>query len=279
MSYDRAAYDSTGIRRRIRRAREQLRLLHPELTRFAEKQRERIVHHVESTRQIWLVEGDNEFVPIDYAIHIGDVLYNLRSALDHTVWQLVIANGQEPDRGNAYPICRDQAAFDIAKGRALKGVSFEAQEAILQYQPWRPSQHGLDLWLLHIMSIHDRHRHLLMAAGYSGGPMIGDVSSLKPDSMVTVSTWLLNKGELLLAVDDPSADIQDNVQFRLVIQALISRITCSSVWKPTSSIQRPMNPFATKCFPPSAVSRSRRSRDTALLCVRSGRRCIPALMR
>ena len=45
--------------------------------------------------------------------------------------------------------------------------------------------------------------------------MIGDVSSLKPDSMVTVSTWLLNKGELLLAVDDPSADIQDNVQFRL----------------------------------------------------------------
>ena len=45
--------------------------------------------------------------------------------------------------------------------------------------------------------------------------MIRDVSSLKPDSIVTVSTWLLNKGELLLAVDDPGADISDSVQFRL----------------------------------------------------------------
>ena len=214
MADDRATYDFAGIGHRIRRAREELQLLRPKLDAFIEQQRDRIVHRQESNRQVWAVEGDDFFAPIECAIQIGEVLYNLRSALDHTVWQLVIANGQTPDRANAYPICRDEAVFNRIKRRTLRGVSAEAQAVISRYQPWRPPTHGLGLWLLHIMSNHDRHRHLLIAAGYSAGPIIREQIDAESGAMVTVSTVPMNEGEELLSIDDPKASFRPEFRLR-----------------------------------------------------------------
>src|SRR5664279_2384307 len=35
---------------------------------------------------------------------IGDLLFNVRCALDYLIWQLVLANGETPTRSNSFPI-------------------------------------------------------------------------------------------------------------------------------------------------------------------------------
>ena len=54
---------------------------------------------------------------------LGEILYDLRSSLDHLVWQLVLANGQTPGRHNEFLITTDHQSWQQTKGRALKGVS------------------------------------------------------------------------------------------------------------------------------------------------------------
>src|SRR6267378_798859 len=42
--------------------------------------------------------------PPRLSVILGDCLHNLRSALDHIAWQLVLANGEKPGRDTAFPI-------------------------------------------------------------------------------------------------------------------------------------------------------------------------------
>src|SRR5438309_55151 len=51
---------------------------------------------------------------------VGDVLHNLRSALDHLVWQLVEANGGTPDGSTALPISDSAQKFEAALGRKVQ---------------------------------------------------------------------------------------------------------------------------------------------------------------
>lgn len=52
-------------------------------------------------------------VPLTFSAIIGDVLYDLRSALDHLAWQLVIANGGTPNRDTAFPIYSSPAGREF----------------------------------------------------------------------------------------------------------------------------------------------------------------------
>src|SRR5438128_2720160 len=50
--------------------------------------------------------------PRNLSIVAGDCLYNLRSALDHLVWQLVLSNPpHRPTKKNMFPICTSESAL------------------------------------------------------------------------------------------------------------------------------------------------------------------------
>jgi hypothetical protein len=115
--------------------------------------------------------------PTECATVIGDTLHNFRSALDHLAWQLVIAGGGTPDTNTEFPIFIDRAEFwavDKSKrpkrgGGLLKidGMSDAAKAIIESKQPyqgrdWPPERHPL--WLLHRLSIEDKH-HTLVVVG------------------------------------------------------------------------------------------------------------------
>jgi hypothetical protein len=101
---------------------------------------------------------------------IGDVLSNLRAALDHMAWSLA---GAHADSRTEFPIFLDRDRFHGAEVQGPRGklhdMSTCAQRIIEQMQPY----HGLNgqpeeepLWLLHLFSIEDKHRALnLVAAG------------------------------------------------------------------------------------------------------------------
>jgi hypothetical protein len=84
---------------------------------------------------------------------IGDIAHNLRSALDHVTWQLVLANGGEPKEGSGgttFPILLKKPR---ARLRIVGGVSADARDAIEAAQPYNAQPI-------------DRNRHPLAALGH-----------------------------------------------------------------------------------------------------------------
>jgi hypothetical protein len=98
-------------------------------------------------------------VPDTLAPVIGDFLFNVRSALDHIVWQLVLVNPpNEPTGRNAFPICTCDENFSKAiAGHRLDGVSPQAVTLIKNLQPYAERNPLAKLDHLHNV---DKHRQL-----------------------------------------------------------------------------------------------------------------------
>ncbi len=102
-------------------------------------------------------------IPVDVVAAAGDVVHNLRSALDHLAFQLVlVGSGKEPSRRIEFPIAKDFATYESTKARKVEGMRQEAIEAIDRLKPY---QGGNDLlWRLHELDNIDKHRTLFSVA-------------------------------------------------------------------------------------------------------------------
>jgi hypothetical protein len=106
--------------------------------------------------------------PEQISVIVGDVVHNLRSALDHVVWAL----GNPPDPKSCFPIFDTEDGFSRRGVAVLKGTPESTKDAIRRHQPY---QLGADarhhpLWLLHLLSNVDKHRKLSAVGSYSVAP-------------------------------------------------------------------------------------------------------------
>jgi hypothetical protein len=109
---------------------------------------------------------------VEVSLALGDYVHNLRCALDHLVWQLVIANRQVPGRSNQFPIATtpDEWRNWVENGGWLKGVHSDAVAIIKGLQPYcgkGPSRDHL-LTALNVLDISDKHH--VIATGALGIP-------------------------------------------------------------------------------------------------------------
>ena len=124
-----------------------------------------IVHEVreDTNEQAWIYRGETPRTPIEWSVKVGEILHNLRSALDHLVSQLLLASGQEPNRQNAYPIVNDESKWSNNKDR-LKGVSPRIETIVERLQPYTGGIYlPFDVsafWTLHTLCNIDKHQHL-----------------------------------------------------------------------------------------------------------------------
>ena len=79
-------------------------------------------------------ESNPGYVPIDFPIRIGEIAYNLRSALDHLVYALVIDNDEEPSKQNEFPIFNEEADYWREAPRKLKGVAGDRSDLVESFQ-------------------------------------------------------------------------------------------------------------------------------------------------
>jgi hypothetical protein len=105
--------------------------------------------------------------PTLLGVIVGDCLHNLRSSLDHLVWQLVEAN--PPHHGtvnNQFPIYRLESDFHSNAGRRLAGVPANAIEDIKRLQPYMVgnSYKFHPLWQLNELVNVDKHRTLMLTS-------------------------------------------------------------------------------------------------------------------
>lgn len=115
-------------------------------------------------------------VPPEIAPMIGDVLFNLRSALDHLAYALVIANNKKTSTRTEFPIFYSSDRFKgVGKTERdrwttgpdkMAGMSKKAQALIERLQPYHdriPKREAL--WLLHELHITDKHHRLHPCGG------------------------------------------------------------------------------------------------------------------
>jgi hypothetical protein len=167
--------DLAGVRAKITRAREHQSMLKTEFDDWAKR------HAKICKYRIWR-DGDWEVVSVDpipkpdirCSVIAGDIIHNLRSALDHLVWQLVIRDGYEPSFRNQFPIYTSKKEFiDRVKFRKndpkqseLYGITVnsDAWKIIEQAQPYTKRYNFIGI--LGRLSIMDKHKTLYVQIGF-----------------------------------------------------------------------------------------------------------------
>jgi hypothetical protein len=160
-----------GCRAKIERADQHITNLKSEVQAF--------VRHLEGTnppvRQFNPQTGQHEYIlqlgtdpPLIVSILAGEVLYHLRSSLDHLIGQLLRANkaSESALRMSEFPVFVDGAKYPTYGRRKIQGVSDEATTLIDKLQPcYRTDGLPADdhpLAVLHALNNIDKHRLLLL---------------------------------------------------------------------------------------------------------------------
>lgn len=161
----------TGIRLKLNRAHDQLKSLHAEIDAFFKTKPYRIETQVNpDAREIFGIlrrNGRHGTIPPMWSVFIGEIIHNVRSALDHMIWQMVkFEQAGRPSTSTQlkFPIFDTEAGFDSRCDDILAGASGDAKALIKKLQPFYTGEgHASPLWHLHALSNWDKHRNIPLA--------------------------------------------------------------------------------------------------------------------
>jgi hypothetical protein len=75
--------------------------------------------------------------PLRFGVIFGDSVHNLRSCLDHMIWQVTLLDGGTPNTDTQFPIARvDEAQFERMAKRRVPGLSEKHRAMVKQVQPY-----------------------------------------------------------------------------------------------------------------------------------------------
>lgn len=169
---------------KLRRAYEHLEVLNSRMESFRQRNPHEIRVEVNSASQELLFwTRIREEPPPEWGPVVGDVVHNLRSALDHLACQLVIRNGREPTTHTSFPIFdRDPFTNATVGNKAWRsrvdGMSDENVAIIEDLQPYkRKNSPNPDetvensiLFVLNKFWNTDKHRELILMPVFYTGP-------------------------------------------------------------------------------------------------------------
>lgn len=156
----------SGVRLKLARALDEIKALDQEVVHFIKTPpcpyRPALDFNVDTRIITFDVHIEKTPDPM-WGVRIGEVIHNLRSALDHIIWELVILTTGGPPAlptKNQFPIFESKEGFD---GRGidqfLRGVRQDAVELIRSEQPYFTGEkRNSPLWHLHELSNADKHR-------------------------------------------------------------------------------------------------------------------------
>lgn len=96
-------------------------------------------------------------VPLRWAIIIGEILYNLRSALDYLIYELTIIDSGVEKNGTQFPIESTKDGFGGRGNTYLKGLSVKHKADIEALQPYN----GHD-WIGRFATLSNQDKHRLL---------------------------------------------------------------------------------------------------------------------
>lgn len=204
-----------GVELKLARASEHFKVLGDEIDRFldppdAEKPYGSVLKKEDKTGKRFLCASVHRGPPRHLSLLIGDLLHNVRSALDQLAWKL--GGDPPPNKSSSeFPIFCDRATFHKnPRGRSgvekIVGVKKAAQAIIEEVQPFNgggdPELHPL--WMLHKLSTEDKHRLPIITGLVVEGGVEAQMTTGGVDIALTDWRGTLNIGAF--KVGDPIAE-------------------------------------------------------------------------
>ncbi|MBI1954902.1 MAG: hypothetical protein HYS38_00750 [Acidobacteria bacterium] len=168
---DAGPHPLAGIREKLKRAEENIINLEREINLFLDyggygSVSDNNVQAIEKLRELHL----GREVPIRFSVLAGEIIHQMRSALDHLAWQLSNKTYREKcPAAIEFPIFKkDPTKENKTKEytRKVQGISPPAQAIIESLQPYKgnaPGNHLLQI--IHEMDITEKHRELIFITG------------------------------------------------------------------------------------------------------------------
>jgi hypothetical protein len=166
----------SGIWLKVDRTEQHLDTLKGEIERFLKTKPYGIrADYQERDREVFVFTTVREPCPEMWGVVVGEIAHNLRSALDHLLWEMVVLNtgSAPPGEESQFPIFRTKPGYDNGAGRRIRGVSPEAAALIESLQPFATREDASSpLWHLRHISNFDKHRTLhLTGATFKAGQL------------------------------------------------------------------------------------------------------------
>ena len=184
-----------GVRLKRERARDQIKLLNSQIDTFLNAgdtgPYSASINFDRDTSELTIVAKLERRADTMWGVQVGEIVHNLRSALDHAVNQLVIP---DPKSKNQFPIFIDVDRFQgDGIGKFLKGVNSKAVALVRSEQPFPKEDGGTGegerspLWHLQELSNADKHR-LIHVTGAMLQSFQFDLAQLRADAKVRQMT-------------------------------------------------------------------------------------------
>ena len=201
-SHARKASSLEGPLKKIERANEHIENLSAEVNSFLGLCGYKVRRDFEGDPPSFVVtveEVNFPPVPNQFSIIAGEVVYHLRSALDHLIFELIRANRREPSGENMWPVL-SQKRESILKTK-IKGVSPTAFKLIESHQPYSlgTSYKEHPLWRLNKLNNWDKHNFLIRTF------------VAQPHGLVF--EWIDSNGKLTGASQYTSSDVEPGHKF------------------------------------------------------------------
>lgn len=151
-----------GPRTKFKRVEEHFDQLYEEIRRFLDKPEpyrffsEEEAGTGDKVYRVQVIENP----PPRFAAIVGDIVHNLRSALDLLAWQLVEAGGGTPGKNTMFPIRATKEAFETTGLAQVNGASKDAIRILKALKPYKGGYAAL--WRLHRLDANDKHNLLVI---------------------------------------------------------------------------------------------------------------------
>jgi hypothetical protein len=153
---------------KVFRSIEHLKTLDQQITAFLDSEPYELVSTFDAQERTYTYRVEKRRdIPLSIPILTGEVLGQLRSALDHLTWQLALLNGPTPSESTEFPIFKDGLSYKRGRTRKIGSLGPSAQSIIDSLQPYLGATPEDDmLWVLHRLANDDKHRlpHLVAVA-------------------------------------------------------------------------------------------------------------------
>ncbi len=216
-----------GARKKVVRAEEHLRALNDVVESFIKRKSYRPIEDRDpktGTQRRYAVLTEQP--PPEIPLVIGDVVHNLRSALDHGIFEVASRHASRPlthrqEEGLSFPIFSNAAKFNRSSGvkRTMELLPTNVQEFIKGQQPYNtpPSSRRARvndlLCVLQTMWNADKHRSLLVTAAVVGMPFVERIYDI-PEGVHRFGPPVQENGSVVLYVQ-PGYDANEYFQGQL----------------------------------------------------------------
>lgn len=162
-----------------------------------------VVHKAKLTKEL----------PVSIADTVGDIVQNLRNALDNAVYAVAVASGRVNPKYTAFPFARSVAEMANSLGRS-KDVPKEIHSLFCGFQPYLGGDEVL--WTLNEMCVADKHKMVIpIGTGIINTGV--NVQGRGFFEMPTPHVWDRAKNEMVLITLGPGAQYYYDLNFRIFV--------------------------------------------------------------